>query len=73
MRDLNAAHNEWPLASVVEANSRRSSGDGLVRRVKVKLGTHKKEKTGERSDKLEILERPVQKLVLLLENPRTQT
>jgi hypothetical protein len=54
LKDETVSRMEWPLAIVIEA---LTSSDGLVRKVKVKLGSRKS-----------ILERPVQKLVLLLES-----
>ena len=55
---------EWRLARAVET---ASSKDGLVRRVKISVGDKTLNKKGERLSKTSILERPVQKLVLLLE------
>lgn len=57
---------EWRLARVIETISSR---DGLVRRVKMSLGDKGLNEKGERLAKRSILERPVQKLVLLLETP----
>lgn len=55
---------EWRLARVLETVSGK---DGLIRRVKISIGDKRLNKKGERLGKLSTLERPVQKLVLLLE------
>lgn len=65
MRDDDLPRNEWRLARVAETTVDR---DGLVRRVKLCLGDRKLGKKGERLTKPPVLERPVQKLVLLLES-----
>ena len=49
--DDDAARSEWQLARVIEA---KEDADGLVRKVKLRVRTS-------------VIERPVQKLVLLLE------
>ncbi|XP_026015330.1 uncharacterized protein LOC113016608 [Astatotilapia calliptera] len=64
MKDEDLPRNEWRLGRVVETTMDR---DGLVRRVKLCLGDRKLGKNGERLTKRSVLERPVQKLVLLLE------
>ncbi len=56
--------NEWRLGRVSETTTDK---DGLVRRVKIQLGDSKLGKKGERLHKVSEVERPVQKLVLLLE------
>ncbi|KAK0149774.1 hypothetical protein N1851_009477 [Merluccius polli] len=56
--------NQWQLGRVVETTV---DSDGLVRRVKVQVGTQKSHKTNSPS-KPSIIERPIQKLVLLLES-----
>ncbi|XP_013402109.1 uncharacterized protein LOC106167786 [Lingula anatina] len=58
IKDIELPRNQWPLARVVEANA---DDDGLVRRVKVRTGC-----SGTLGSS--ILERNVQKLVLLVEN-----
>lgn len=57
--------NEWRLGRVSETTTDK---DGLVRRVKIHLGDSKLGKKGERLHKVSEVERPVQKLVLLLES-----
>ena len=58
-----APRNEWPLGRITEVSS---DEQGLIRSVKIKLGDRnfQKERSGSR---LPIIERPVQKVVLLLE------
>ena len=56
--------SEWRLARVLETVSGK---DGLVRRVKISVGDKRLNKKGEHLGTRSILERPVQKLVLLLE------
>ncbi|XP_045929797.1 uncharacterized protein LOC123985872 [Micropterus dolomieu] len=56
--------SEWRLARVLETVRGK---DGLVRRVKISLGDKRLNKKGERLGKLSVVERSVQKLVLLLE------
>ncbi|XP_032402158.1 uncharacterized protein LOC116709857 [Xiphophorus hellerii] len=55
--------NEWRLARVMDVVTDK---DGLVRKVKIRFGERKME-NGQSSRKLSIVERPVQKLILLLE------
>ncbi len=56
--------NEWRLARVTETTTDK---DGLVRRVKVCLGDRNLKRDGRRLNKLSVIERPVQKMILLLE------
>lgn len=65
MEDQATPRMEWPLAMVTEATPGK---DGLVRRVKVTVGTRKLDKNGRRRGGLSTYERPIQKLVLLLED-----
>ena len=62
--DDNAPRNEWPLARITEVITGK---DGLVRRVRLQMGTSRLDNKGKRLSTLTVLERPVQKLVLLLE------
>lgn len=57
-------HNEWKLAKVLETVTDK---DGLVRKVKICLGDQKTGKQRQCSVKPSIVERLVQKLILLLE------
>ena len=65
MKNDDLPRNEWRLGRVSETTVDR---DGLVRRVKICLGDRKLGKKGERLTKQSVLERPVQKLVLLLDS-----
>lgn len=56
--------NEWRLARVLETVT---DPDGLVRRVKIRFGDRKMGREGQHPGKLSMVERPVQKLILLLE------
>ncbi|XP_067275875.1 uncharacterized protein [Pseudorasbora parva] len=56
--------NEWRLAEVIKTVVDK---DGLVRRVKIRFGDRKLGKDGKRLNKPSMVERPVQKLVLLQE------
>ncbi len=56
--------SEWRLGRIIETVL---SPDGLVRKAKVALGDKRLNKKGERMHKMSIVERPAQKLVLLLE------
>ena len=62
--DENTAHNEWKLARVVEAIP---STDGLVRSVKLQLATTQLDSKGKRLIDLTFLDRPIHKLILLIE------
>ncbi len=58
IKDEDVRRNQWPMARVVEVFP---SSDGMVRSVKVK--------TASKGDKkASLLERPIAKLVLLLES-----
>lgn len=57
--------NEWHLGRVVETIK---GTDGLVRRVKVQVGERKPTGKRDHSSKPSVIERPIQKLVLLLES-----
>lgn len=58
------SRNQWQLGRVVETFM---DSDGLVRRVKIRVGEQKSEKHQSPS-KPSVIERPIQKLVLLLES-----
>ena len=64
MKGEDAHRNEWRLGRVLETTIDK---DGLVRRVKICLGDRNLGKKGERLHKMSEVERPVQRLVLLLE------
>ena len=63
-KDPDLPRNEWKLARVIEA---KHSDDGLVRSVKLRMADDSIDKSGKRTRKPMELERPVHKLVLLLE------
>ena len=60
----NSPRMEWPLAIIIET---KTDKDGLVRRVKARRGTTELDKNGKTVKKASVLERPVQKIVVLLE------
>ena len=62
MVDENAPRNQWPLAKVTEATP---SNDKLVRKIKIQIGSRNLTKTGKRKQEPTILERPIQKVVLI--------
>lgn len=63
--DSETPRMEWPMAKVIDAPK---DDDGLVRHVKLTIGTKNLNSEGKRLGKVSILERPVQKLVLILES-----
>lgn len=65
MKEDDLPRNEWRLGRILEVIV---DSDGLVRRVKLCLGDHKLGKNGQSVSKHSVMERPVQKLVLLLES-----
>ena len=62
--DHESPRNEWPPGRVTHVTV---DDDGLVRKVKLSVGTRKLDSKGQRTGDLSTLERPVQKLVLLNE------
>ncbi len=62
--DETLPRREWRLGRIIETIL---SPDGLERKAKVALGDKSLNKKGERMHKISIIERPAQKLVLLLE------
>ena len=67
IKDDSSPRMNWPLAIV---NRAQPEEDGLVRKVEVTVGTNKLDKQGKRISSLSVLERPIQKLVVLVENER---
>lgn len=65
IKDDTLPRNQWQLGRVVET---MEQGDGLVRRVKVQVGERKSPRKSDSPFKPSIFERPIQKLVLLLES-----
>lgn len=64
VKDSDLPRHKWSLGRVVETTI---DSDGLVRRVRVHLGDKNLEKNLQGLSKPSVIERPVQKLVLLLE------
>ena len=62
VKDENLPRNQWQLARVVPY----PSDDGLVRKVKIPLADSSIDDSGRRSKSPVMLERPIQKLVLLV-------
>ena len=65
LKDDDVPRNQWKLGRVTEILPTR---DGHTRRVKMIIGDSYLSKDGKRSKDLQILERPIHKLVLILEN-----
>ncbi|XP_037394566.1 uncharacterized protein LOC119263501 [Pygocentrus nattereri] len=65
LKEEDVPRNEWKLAKVVEA---LEDDDGLVRKVTVQIGERKLEKKGERLNQPSIVQRPIQKLVVLVKS-----
>jgi hypothetical protein len=63
LKDDTTARNHWRTARVEEA---RQDEDGLVRNVKVVVGDAHIDKRGQRVRNQSVLERPIQKIILLL-------
>lgn len=64
IKDESLPRCKWPLGRVVEANQ---GNDGLVRRVKIQVGERTQIRTLDHPSKYSVIERPIQKVVLLLE------
>lgn len=62
--DSETPRMQWPLARVVEAIP---DIDGLVRKVKAQLSTCYLDKHGKPTKQASVLERPVQKIVVIVE------
>ncbi len=65
VKEDNVPRNEWRLARVVETIA---DDAGFVRKVKLQMGQSKLGKKGERLTQVSFLERPIQKLVVIVEN-----
>lgn len=65
VKDDNLPRNQWHLGRVIDTYA---SEDGLVRSVRLAFGDSNLDKKGKRNGQLSTLERPIHKLVLLLEN-----
>ncbi len=64
LTDIEAPRMEWPLAIIIEA---APDNDGLVRLVKARLGNSSLDKHGKPMKEASVLERPIQKVVTILE------
>ena len=65
LKDDSLPRNSWPLCKVVKANT---SCDNLVRTVKLQIGNPNLTHNGKRIGKVSYLERPVHKVIVLIEN-----
>ncbi|MCG8032715.1 MAG: hypothetical protein JAZ03_11140 [Candidatus Thiodiazotropha taylori] len=65
LKDDNQPRNRWRIGRVVDTFK---DEDGLIRKVKLVLADPNLNMKGKRTDSLTFLERPVHKLVLLLES-----
>ena len=63
--DPDSKRHSWPIGMVMEANPDR---DGLVRKITVKLGNKDLDKAGRPEKRASVLQRPIQKVVLLMES-----
>ena len=63
VKDDDILRNQWRVCRVVEA---LPCEDGLVREVKLEVGSQKLAPKGKRTQPLSTLERPIHKLVLLM-------
>ena len=66
--DVDLPRNQWQLSRVIEAHQ---STDGHVRTVKLAVADRTLDSKGRRTKSCKFLERPIQKLVLLLEASET--
>ena len=65
IRDENLPRNQWHLGKIVEA---KPDDDGLVRKVRILVGTTSLDKNGKRIESKSYLDRPIHKLVLIYES-----
>lgn len=65
INEENTPRNQWHMGRVVEAHV---DEDGLVRKTKLMVGTCSLNSKGERVESIKYLERPIHKLILLLES-----
>lgn len=63
-KDDDLPRNQWPLAKVTNTYP---SDDGLVRKVEIKKGTRDVDKDGRRKNSLNTYDRPIHKLIMLVE------
>ncbi len=69
LKDESVSRNHWPLA-IVEATY--ASSDGHIRKVKLRMASNQLDKKGRPTKNVSFLDRPVHKLVLLLEAQQTR-
>jgi hypothetical protein len=69
-KEENPIRNQWQLARVIETYKGR---DNLVRKVKLLMSDSRLDKNGKRLHPVSQLERPIHKLVLLMENHKETT
>ncbi|KAL3991912.1 RAB6A-GEF complex partner protein 1 [Sarotherodon galilaeus] len=69
LKEDSIPRNEWKLARVVETSE---DDDGLVQKVKIQIGQKDLGKKGECLKQLSFLERPVQRLVVLVKESKLQ-
>ena len=67
VKDDNIPRNQWQLARVAEVHK---DEDGLVRKVNLAIGDPFLSNEGKRVRQMSFLQRPIQKLVLLLPHKR---
>nr|XP_054595337.1 uncharacterized protein LOC129162918 [Nothobranchius furzeri] len=70
LKEEDVPRNEWKLTRVVEAHE---DDDGLVRKVTIQTGDRKLGKRGERLVQPSVIQRPIQKLVVLVENEKNMS
>ena len=64
LTDNEVSRMQWPLAIIIEV---KKDNDGLVRRVKARLSNSSLDSSGRPQRQVSILERPIQKVVVLTE------
>ena len=65
IKDENAPRNEGRMGRIVETYPNK---DGLVRKVRLEVGLTSLDNKGKRVDAMRCLERPIHKLILLVEH-----
>ena len=68
-KDDDLPRNQWPLAKVTNIYL---SDDGLVRKVEIQKGTRNVDKHGRRKNGLSTYDRPVHKVIVLVEWPKNE-
>ncbi|XP_078493907.1 uncharacterized protein LOC108950930 [Ciona intestinalis] len=70
IHDDNAPRNQWKLGRL---SVTYPSEDGMIRKVKLTVAEGDRDKQGKRTKAPSVLERPIHKLVLLVENDDSRT